>query len=155
MSDAQREGCASHGPSAVSIASGGNGAESVAAANGETTVFIVDNDDAVRAALSLLVHSYGLEVEAFASAEEFLDAYPRGRAGCLLLDLHMPGMKGPDLQDALAALGIHLPVIIVTGYKDDPLAKRALEAGAVAVLAKPFRHEELMRHVQIALGRPH
>jgi FixJ family two-component response regulator len=118
----------------------------------QPTVFIVDDDDAVRAALVLLVTSYGWRARACASAEEFLDSYSRDEPACLLLDLQMPGMSGADLQEVFADLDIRPHTIVVTAYKDHPLAERARRAGAVAVLAKPFRDQELIRHIQDALG---
>jgi len=117
------------------------------------TVFIVDDDDDVRAAIGLLMQSFGLDVQSFASAEEFLDGYARRESCCLVLDLHMPGMKGPDRQEALSARGIHLPVVVITGHRDDPLARRALDAGALAVVTKPFHHAELMGCIERALAR--
>lgn len=118
-------------------------------------IFIVDDDPAVREAVALLVRSFGWNPRTFASAEEFLGTYERTQRGCLVLDLHMPGMSGPELQDALLALGIHLPVIVVTAYRDDPLARRATRAGALAVIAKPFRHAELSTWIEKALdARP-
>jgi len=118
-----------------------------------TTVFIVDDDAAVRAGLSLLVRSCGWEPRAFASAEEFLDSYQPETRACLLLDLQMPGIDGPALQKVIADRGIQLPTIVVTAHKDEPLAERALAAGALAVVAKPFRNEELVRRIEEALSQ--
>jgi len=125
--------------------------QSVTANPAPTTVFIVDDDAAVRAGLSLLVHSCGWEPRAFASAAEFLDSYqPQARA-CLLLDLEMPGIDGPTLQKLIADRDLRLPTIVVTAHQDEPLAARALAAGALAVVAKPFRNEELVRRIEKAL----
>jgi len=116
-----------------------------------TTIFIVDDDAAVRAGLDLLVRSCGWEPRTFASAEEFLHSYRREARACLLLDLQMPGIDGPTLQEIIADLDIHLPTIVVTAHKDEPMAERALAAGALAVIAKPSRNEELVRHIERAL----
>ncbi len=116
-------------------------------------VFIVDDDAAVRQAVTLLVQSLGLRAQAYASAEAFLEAYDPGSDGCLVLDLHMPGMNGVELQQALAARGARIPVIVITAYKDDPLTVRAQEAGAVTVLYKPFKRDVLLRSIESALQR--
>ncbi len=116
------------------------------------TVFIVDDDAAVRAGLSLLVRSCGWEPRPCASAEEFLGTFTPGPACCLLLDLQMPGMNGVELQAAIAERGLELPIIVVTAHKDHPMAERALAAGARAVIAKPFRHDELVRCIRSAFG---
>ncbi len=117
-----------------------------------STVYIVDDDTAVRSAISLLVSSCGWSPRPFSSAEEFLQGYERDKAACLILDLQMPGMKGVDLQDIFTDLDIVLPVIVVTAYKDHPMAERAKLAGARAVIAKPFREEELVNHIRGALS---
>lgn len=119
----------------------------------ERTVFIVDDDAAVRNAVTLLVESSGLRARAYPSAEAFLDDYKPDSEGCLVLDLHMPGMKGVELQQALAVRKIDIPVIVITAYKDDPLTARAKEAGAVTVLYKPFKQDILLRTIESALQR--
>ena len=115
------------------------------------TVYIVDDDESVRRAIGLLVRSRGWTVAAYASAEEFLDRFVRDHPACLILDLHMPGMSGPDLQSALRRRDPNLPVIVVTAFPEHPLTERARELGAVAVLAKPFRGCELGDRVQACL----
>ena len=115
------------------------------------TVFIVDDDAAVRDALSLLVLSCGWTPYPCGSAEEFLESYSRQRHACLVLDLQMPGISGADLQEILAEMGLSLPTIVVTAHPDHALARRARAAGAVAVMAKPFRQDELVRHIEAAL----
>lgn len=115
-------------------------------------VFIVDDDAAVRAGLSLLVRACGWEPHAYESAEEFLATYSPEGAECLLLDLQMPGIGGVELQNALASRGVTLPVIVVTAHADDPVAERSRAAGARAVVAKPFRNEELVREIRSALA---
>jgi len=116
------------------------------------TVFIVDDDAAVRAGLSMLVESCGWAVRSCGSAEEFLGAYDRDAWGCLLLDLQMPGISGADLLHILIEQGIDLPVIIVTAYKDHPMTDRARAAGARAVIAKPFDEGDLLREIEAALS---
>jgi two-component system response regulator FixJ len=116
-------------------------------------VFIVDDDAAVRQAVTLLVQSLGLQAQAYASAEAFLEAYDPTGDGCLVLDLHMPGMNGVELQRELTARGVRIPVIVITAHKDDPLTVRAQEAGAVTVLYKPFKQDVLLRSIESALQR--
>ena len=108
------------------------------------TVYIVDDDPAVRSALTLLVRTCGWTAKPFPSAEAFLGAYRRERPACLLLDLKMEGMSGVDLQRLLNSLDAGLPVIVISAFGDHPLADRALEAGARRVLGKPFRDTELI-----------
>ncbi|NIR29952.1 MAG: response regulator transcription factor [Gammaproteobacteria bacterium] len=117
------------------------------------TVFIVDDDDAVRDALQLLMESAGLRAEAYASGQAFLDAYRLDRAGCLVLDIRMPGLSGLELQEHLSAAGISLPVIMLTGHGDVPAAVRALKAGAVDFLEKPYDSDMLLERVQQAITR--
>jgi two-component system response regulator FixJ len=119
----------------------------------EGRVFIVDDDAAVRQAVTLLVQSLGLRAQAYASAEAFLEAYDPSSDGCLVLDLHMPGMNGVELQQELVARGVRIPVIVITAYKDDPLTVRAQEAGALTVLYKPFKRDILLRSIESALQR--
>jgi FixJ family two-component response regulator len=114
-------------------------------------VFIVDDDEAVRMATRLLARSFGWNARAFGSARELLDALPQGHPDCLLLDLNMPEMNGVELQLVLAARGILIPVVVITGQKDSPLAARSRAAGARAMLPKPFVDEELKRSVESVL----
>ena len=115
-------------------------------------VYIVDDDPAVRSALSLLVGTCGWKAKPYASAEEFLQGYARERPACLLLDLKMEGMSGVELQGLLNALDADLPVIVISAFADHPLADRAREAGAQEVLGKPFRDSDLIDAVAEALG---
>lgn len=117
-----------------------------------STIYIVDDDPAVRAGLALLVKACGWQPKPCASAEEFLDTYSRDEAGCLVLDIQMPGITGADLTAMMEHLGIRLPVIIVTAHKDHPLTERAKAAGALAVIPKPFRDEDLVSTIQRALA---
>lgn len=117
----------------------------------DPTVFVVDDDPAVRDALGLLLDASGYRARAFTCAAEFLAAYTPDQPGCLLLDVRMPGMSGLDLQDNLAAHAIHLPVIILTGHGDVPMAIRAMKAGALDFIEKPFSSQMLLDRVQQAL----
>ncbi len=118
-----------------------------------STVFVVDDDHAVRKSLELLLQSVGLTAEPYRSAQEFLDAYTPDRPGVLVLDVRMPGMSGLELQRALRERGIDIPVIIVTGHADVPVAVRALKDGAGEVLEKPFSKQMLLEHIRAALQR--
>lgn len=115
-------------------------------------VYIVDDDPAVRSALSLLVGTCGWKAKPYASAEEFLQGYARERPACLLLDLKMEGMSGVELQGLLNAFDAELPVIVISAFADHPLADRAREAGARKVLGKPFRDSDLIDALSEALG---
>ncbi len=117
----------------------------------EATVFIVDDDAAVRRFLLGLIASVDLPVEAYASAQEFLDAYEPGRPGCLLLDVRMPGMSGLELQTKLVERAIRLPVIILTGHGDVQVAVRAMKVGAFDFIEKPFSNELLLDRIQKAV----
>lgn len=116
------------------------------------TVFIVDDDAAVRKSLQLLIEMVGLNVRTFPSAANFLDAYEPGSAGCLILDLKMPGMNGLDLQQELIRRHCALPIIVLTGYGDIPSAIGALKGGAVEFLEKPVDDDVLLEHVRHALA---
>jgi len=114
------------------------------------TVFVVDDDDAMRASLCWLIGSVDLNVEAYGSAAEFLESYDQ-RPGCMVLDIRMPGMSGLELQNELKARGIGLPVIFITGHGDVPMALKAVKAGALDFFEKPFSHQELLDRIQEAL----
>jgi two-component system response regulator FixJ len=116
------------------------------------TVFVVDDDGAVRSSLRLLLKSVGLAVSAFDSAQAFLDAYSQQWAGCILLDVRMPGMSGPVLQEQLALLGSRLPVIFITGHGDVSMAVEAMQKGAFDFVEKPFHDQELLDRVHGALA---
>jgi len=111
------------------------------------TVYVVDDDDAVRGALGALLGSVRLPCEAFATAEDFLAVADRDMRGCLLLDVRMPGMSGLELQCKLLEMGIELPVIIITGHGDVPMAVRALKAGAADFIEKPFNEQDLLDRI--------
>ncbi len=118
----------------------------------EATVFIVDDDEAVRDSLGWLMKTVGLATEVFASAREFLDRYDPRRPGCLVLDIRMPGMSGLELQEKLTEDAIPLPVVVITGHGDVPLAVRALKGGAVDFIEKPFNDQVLLDAVQRAIA---
>lgn len=115
------------------------------------TIFIVDDDVSVREGLTELVESLGLPVRAFASAQDFLAHIDQEAAGCLVLDVYMPGMTGLDVQRELKANGVHLPIIFLTGHGDIPMTVHALKSGAVHFLTKPVREQELMEVIRQAL----
>lgn len=117
----------------------------------DKTVFVVDDDQAIRNSLKWLIESVGMKVEAYESADEFIDNYYPGRSGCLLLDVRMPGMSGLDLQEYFVSEGIRIPVIIITGHGDVPMAVRAMKAGAVDFIEKPFNDEVLLDSIRNAL----
>lgn len=119
----------------------------------EPTVFIVDDDDEVRDSLEDLIDSVGLKAETFASAHDFLDRYDRRRLGCLVLDVRMPGMSGLELQQRLNALNAFLPIIFITGHGDIPMAVEAMQQGAVDFIQKPFRDQDLLDRINVALAQ--
>jgi two-component system response regulator FixJ len=116
-------------------------------------VLVVDDDEAVRGSLKLLLKSAGLMARAYPSAAEFLAAHDDGQPGCLLLDVRMPGMSGLELQDELNRRGAIIPVIFITGHGDVPMAVEAMRRGAMDFLQKPFRDEDLIDRVNRALAR--
>jgi FixJ family two-component response regulator len=116
------------------------------------SVFIVDDDEAVRAALRLLMKSAGYPTTTFGSAQEFLASYSPQQPGCLVLDVRMPGMSGMDLQQQLNQRGAIIPVIFISGHGDIPLAVEAMQAGAFDFLQKPFKDQELLDRVNRALA---
>jgi FixJ family two-component response regulator len=119
----------------------------------DSVVFVVDDDSAVREAIRSLIRSVGLAVETFASAKEFL-AYERpDAAGCLVLDVRLPGLSGLDLQRELAKGDAPIPIIFITGHGDIPMSVRAMKAGAAEFLTKPFRDRDLLDAIRHALDR--
>lgn len=119
----------------------------------QSTVFVVDDDAAVREALRDLIDSVGLRVELFGSAGEFLQRKLPHLPSCLILDVRLPGKSGFDLQRELAEANISIPIIFITGHGDIPMSVRAMKAGAVEFLAKPFRDQDLLDVIQLALER--
>ena len=116
-----------------------------------STVYIVDDDQAIRYAMELLMRSVGLDYEIFHSADDFLADYTNDRAGCLVLDIRMPGLGGLELQEKLNELGSTLPIIFITGHGDVPMAVEAMQKGAVDFIQKPFRDQELLEQISEAL----
>ena len=117
------------------------------------TVFVVDDNAAVRDAIRWLVEQVGLNVKTYTTAHDFLAGYHPGTRGCLVLDIRMPGMSGIELQEKLLREGVHLPVIIVTGHGDVPITVRAMKAGAFEFLQKPFNDQTLLDAIQAALEK--
>jgi FixJ family two-component response regulator len=116
------------------------------------TVFIVDDDEAVRSALRLLMKSVGHAAASFESAQEFLSRYSTQQPGCLVLDVRMPGMNGMELQEELNRRGAIIPVIFISGHGDIPMAVEAMQHGAFDFLQKPFKDQDLLDRVTRALA---
>lgn len=121
--------------------------------NGGPVVFVVDDDPSVRSSLTFLIGTVGLRVESFDSAEAFLHKKLPDRPGCLVLDVRLPGLSGLDLQRELAARNMYIPIVFVTGHGDIPMSVRAMKAGAVEFLTKPFRDQDLLDAIRAALER--
>jgi FixJ family two-component response regulator len=119
---------------------------------GEAIVLVIDDDSSMRAALDGLLRSAGLRVKIFASTAEFMRTTLPSAPTCLVLDIRLPGVSGLDFQVELAAAGIHIPIIFMTGYGDIPMSVQAMKAGAVDFLTKPFRHQEMIDAVSRALA---
>ena len=117
----------------------------------EPTVFIVDDDEAIRDSLQMLMSSVGLESACYASAQEFLTDYDPDQPGCLVLDVRMPGMSGIDLQERLVAMQSILPIIFITGHGEVPMAVHAMRAGAVDFVQKPFSEQALLDQIHRAV----
>ena len=117
----------------------------------ESIVFVVDDDAAVREAIENLIRSVGLHVEAFASAQDFLRSKRPDVPGCLVLDIRLPGFSGLQLQRKLADADIRIPIVFMTGHGDIPMTVKAMKAGAVEFLTKPFRDQELLDAIQQAI----
>ena len=116
-------------------------------------VFVVDDDPSVRSSLKFLLSTVGLQVESFGSADAFLHKKPSDAPSCLVLDVRLPGLSGLDFQRELAARKIHIPIVFLSGHGDIPMSVRAMKAGAVEFLTKPFRDQDLLDAVRIALER--
>jgi FixJ family two-component response regulator len=115
------------------------------------TVFVFDDDESVREAVTSLFRSMGLTTVSFASAEEYLSSGDLDGTSCLVLDVQMPGIGGLKLQSQLAAAGRHIPIVFVMGYPDEGVRARALQSGAVCFLAKPFKEDDLLSGLRSAL----
>lgn len=116
---------------------------------------VIDDDASVRKALARLLRASGYEVEAFASGTEFLESIDKGIPDCLVLDMHMPSVTGLDVQAALLARDVHVPIIFITAYDDQGLRDRAMEQGAVAFLRKPLTEQSLLAVIETAVGSGH
>jgi len=116
-------------------------------------VFVVDDDASVRDAVKKLIASVGLRVETFESAREFLSHKRPEAPGCLVLDVRLPDLGGLEFQRALAEANVHIPIIFITGHADVPMTVRAMKAGAVEFLTKPFRGQELLGAIQEAIAK--
>jgi RNA polymerase sigma factor (sigma-70 family) len=116
-------------------------------------VFVVDDDPSVRSSLKFLLSTVGLHVESFDSSDAFLHKKPSDAPSCLVLDVRLPGLSGLDFQRELAARNARIPIIFLTGHGDIPMSVRAMKAGAVEFLTKPFRDQDLLDAIRIALDR--
>jgi len=122
-------------------------------AKSDPIIFVVDDDAAVRHSTEMLIRSMGLRAESFSSAAEFLEDFDPQQPGCVILDIRMPGMSGLELQGHLRERDAAIPVIFVTGHGDVPMAVKAMKAGAVDFIQKPFRDQELIDRVHAALDQ--
>ena len=119
----------------------------------DATVFVVDDDAPMRESLKNLIRSVGLRAELFASAQEFLRSKRPDVPSCLVLDVRMPGLSGLDLQRRTTEVGMEIPIVFITGHGDIPMSVRAMKAGAVEFLTKPYRDQDLLDAIQEALER--
>ena len=119
----------------------------------EPTVHVIDDDVSLRDALGLMLPSVGLGVRTYTSVQEFLDAQAHHGPGCIVLDVRLPGISGLDFQSRSDRLGIHLPIVLMTGHSDVPMSVRAMKAGAVDFLPKPFRDQDMIDAVTAAIER--
>lgn len=117
----------------------------------EAVIYVVDDDDAIRDSLRFLLKSVGLQSETYASAAEFLESFDPARHGCLIADIRMPGMSGLELQEELNRRHVEIPIIIITGHGDVPMAVNAMKAGATDFIQKPFRDQDLIDRIHKAL----
>jgi FixJ family two-component response regulator len=116
-------------------------------------IFVVDDDPSVRRALKRLISSAGFQVETFASAQDFLQSSRHDGPACLVLDVRLPGVSGLDLQEQLTAAGLNMPIVFITGHGDIPMSVRAMKAGAVDFLPKPFNDQDLLGAIHLALEK--
>ena len=117
------------------------------------TVYVIDDDEDVLRSISRLIRSAGYEVVPFSSADDFLQKPPGNDPGCIVLDIHMPGLTGIDLQDALISSGLKIPLIFITGRANVPVTVKAMKKGAMDFLLKPFQDDELLSAIQTAIAR--
>src|SRR6266851_3562403 len=116
-------------------------------------VFVIDDDDLVRAAIQGMLKSVGLQSQTFATAQDFLRSQQTDGPSCLVLDVRLPGINGLDFQRELADAGLRIPIIFITGHGDIPMTVKAMKSGAVEFLTKPFRHQDLLDAIHQALDR--
>ena len=135
------------------LSSASRGYRSCQVPNSGRIVAIVDDDEAVGNAIEVLMRSIGLVAKAFSSGEEFLRSPELSRAGCLVVDFDMPRMSGLDLHSNLSRLGKEIPTVLITAYPSDDIRARALQAGVICYLPKPFDENELLNCIQAALDR--
>jgi FixJ family two-component response regulator len=121
--------------------------------NDDAIVHIIDDDESLRLAVDSLLRSVGLRTRTYGAAREFLDAKRDDAPGCLVLDVRLPGISGLDFQEQLSSYGIHMPAVMVTGHGDIPMSVRAMKAGAVDFLPKPFRDQDMLDAVMGAIDR--
>lgn len=121
--------------------------------SGAAVVFVIDDDPSVRSSLKFLIGTVGLNVESFASTDNFLEKKLPDVPSCLVLDVRLQGLSGLDFQRVLATRNIRIPIIFITGYADVPMSVRAMKSGAVEFLTKPFRDQDLLDAVRVALER--
>jgi two-component system, LuxR family, response regulator FixJ len=119
----------------------------------QATVLVVDDDPDARQSLEFLIKSVGLNIRSYASATDFLNSPDIGSAGCLVLDLRMPGMSGLELQDKLNEMNVGIPIILLTAYAEVPIAVKAMKAGAIDVIQKPYSQQVLLDRIQQALAK--
>jgi FixJ family two-component response regulator len=119
----------------------------------QPVVFVIDDDASVRDALAGLLRSVGLEARSFGSTREFVESERPDRPGCLVLDVRLPGRSGLDFQRELSESGIQLPIVFITGHGDIPMSVRAIKAGAIEFLPKPFHDQELLDAIQVGIER--
>lgn len=127
-------------------------ADASSSSGASSIVYVVDDDEAVRDSLGLLLEAHGIGYEAFESAGHFLKSYRPGTGACLVLDMRMPGMNGVEMLEKLSAEGLGLPVVMMSGHADAALAVRAVAAGARSVVSKPFRDHELLAAIKDAIA---
>ena len=129
------------------------GVERMIVSNDKPVVFVIDDDPHIRAALDGLIRSIHLNVHTFGTTEEFLDFKRPDAPGCIVLDVRLPGLNGLDFKHDLEKLNIALPIIFITGHADVPMSVRAIKAGAIEFLTKPFRHQDLVDAIYIGIER--
>jgi len=133
-------------------ASSSSARDAMLGVDGQPAIVVIDDDRDIREALADVLQSVGLRVEAFDSVRQFLDSGRPERAGCLVLDVRLPGQSGLDFYDDLIRTDLHLPVVFISGHADVPMSVRAMKAGAVEFLTKPVRHQDLLDAIQLAMG---